>query len=94
MHRDDHELERFEKERRPGRPPTAKHLALKNRIEREMEEFKTGYKVPDLTKMENVEALKRWDGTNGSLAQVSFTWVARDPVPEAEEKAEKDEKME
>ncbi|TGZ81205.1 hypothetical protein EX30DRAFT_340847 [Ascodesmis nigricans] len=91
VHRNDPELERFESERRPGRPPTTKHLALKNRIEKELDEFRTGYKVPDLTTMENVKALQQWDGTEGSLAQITFIHVAKDPVPAT---VEADSKME
>jgi translation machinery-associated protein 16 len=81
VHRDDHELERYEAERRPGRPPVAKHLELKNRIEKEVEEFRTGFYVPDLQDFDNIMNLQRWDGKTGSLAQVKFTRVPQeDPL--------------
>ncbi|KAF8252835.1 hypothetical protein K440DRAFT_594429 [Wilcoxina mikolae CBS 423.85] len=78
VHRDDHELERYEQERRPGRPPLPKHMDLKNRVEREMEEFVTGFHIPDLQDWQNIENLQRWDGTIGSLAQVRFTRVTKE----------------
>lgn len=91
MCRDDDELEEFVKNRRPGRPALPKHLALQQRIEKEKEEFRTGFLVPDMTDFVNVATLKRWDGTTGGLAQIEFTRVTRDPVPT---RAAEDEVME
>ncbi|KAA8908106.1 translation machinery-associated protein 16 [Sphaerosporella brunnea] len=83
VHRDDEELARFEAERRPGRPPVAKHLELKNKVEKELDEFRTGFYMPDLQDYENILNLQRWDGKLGSLAQVKFTRVSQEdpPVP-------------
>ena len=88
MHRDDGELERYERERRPGRPPAPKHTALKNRVEKEIEEFRTGFYMPDLQDWENIENLQHWDGKTGSLALVEFTRVAKDDPPAPEDRME------
>jgi len=78
VHRDHRELNRYEQERRPGRPRVPKHVELINRVERETEEFATGFRMPDLQDWENIENLKRWDGTVGSLAQVRFARVPKE----------------
>jgi translation machinery-associated protein 16 len=46
-----------------------------------MEEFVTGFHLPNLQDWQNIENLKRWDGTVGSLAQVRFTRVAKEALP-------------
>lgn len=92
VHRDDHELEEMEAARRPGRPPASKYLLLKNRIEKELDEFKTGYRVPDLTNMENVKYLQAWDGQLGGLSQVTFIHVTEQPL--STEKVAEEDKME
>ena len=86
VHRNDHELNRYEQERRPGRPRIPKHVELINRVERELEEFATGFRIPDLQDWENIENLKRWDGNVGSLAQVRFTRVVKEDLPVIEDK--------
>lgn len=65
-------------ERRPGRPPTMKQVQLKQKMDDELMEYGTGYYVPDLRDWGNIESLKRWDGTEGSLSQVKFTRTARE----------------
>ena len=80
VNREDSGLERFEQERRPGRPPLPKYLELKNKVEKEREEFRTGFYMPDLQDMNNIVNLQRWDGTTGSLAQVKFTRVSKEPL--------------
>ncbi|KAI5841287.1 translation machinery-associated protein 16 [Tricharina praecox] len=86
--REETELERYELERRAGRPPLPKYLELKNKVEREREEFRTGYLMPDLQDMVNIVNLQRWDGTTGSLAQVKFTRVSKEDPPVVEDKME------
>lgn len=81
VHRDDDELSRIQSERRSGRPASPKEDLLKQRINRELEEFRTGFYVPDLQNWENMEWLQRWDGSVGSLAQVKFTRISKDDSP-------------
>ncbi|KAI5842385.1 translation machinery-associated protein 16 [Morchella snyderi] len=78
VHRDDEELFEMHSERRPGRPTSTKEDLLKQRIDREIEEFRTGFYIPDLQDSENIERLRRWDGTVGSLAQVRFTRISKE----------------
>ncbi|KAI5794655.1 translation machinery-associated protein 16 [Pyronema domesticum] len=80
------ELERFESERRPGRPRIPKHQELINAVEAEKNEYVTGFYMPDLQDFDNIISLQRWDGNLGSLAQVKFTRVPKDdpPVPVAD----------
>ncbi|KAL7274914.1 translation machinery-associated protein 16 [Rhizina undulata] len=80
VHRDDEELAEFQSKRRPGRPATNKEDLLKMKIDKEIEEFRTGYYVPDLQDWANVERLKRWDGSVGGLAQITFTRITRDDL--------------
>lgn len=85
--RDEEELSECIKARRPGRPAHPKQLKLQQQIEKDREEFRTGFLVPDMQDFANVERLKRWDGTTGGLAQVNFTRVTRDPLPKKDEDA-------
>lgn len=71
----------MQSERRAGRPASPKEDLLKQRINRELEEFRTGFYVPDLQNWENIEWLQRWDGSVGSLAQVKFARVSKDGSP-------------
>ena len=43
-----------------------------------MEEFRTGFYVPDLQDWANIEWLQRWDGSVGALAQIRFKRIARE----------------
>jgi translation machinery-associated protein 16 len=73
------------KARRPGRPAHPKQVKLQQQIEKEREEFRTGFLVPNMGDWENVEKLKRWDGTTGGLAQIKFTRVTREPLPKKDD---------
>ncbi|KAF8461139.1 translation machinery-associated protein 16 [Kalaharituber pfeilii] len=78
VHRDDEERERLLKERRPGRPPSSKEDQLKMRFEKEDDEFRTGFWMPDLSDPDNVQKFVAWDGTHGSLPLVKFTRITND----------------
>lgn len=91
VHRDDAELSRMQSERRAGRPASTKEDLLKQRINRELEEFRTGFYVPNLENMENMEWLQRWDGSVGSLAQVKFTRISKDESPVEMELSDEEE---
>jgi len=78
VHRNDEELSELQKARRPGRPPSAKEDSLKQSIAQEMEEFRTGFYVPDLQDWANIEWLQRWDGSVGALAQIRFKRIAKE----------------
>ncbi|KAI9868341.1 MAG: hypothetical protein M1813_005784 [Trichoglossum hirsutum] len=72
LHRDDEELSKLKKERRPGRPSSTREDMLKQRIEVEQKEFKTGFNIPDMEDQKNVEALLRWTGEWTALSNIKF----------------------
>lgn len=82
VRRDDEELVRYEAGRRPGRAAIPKHADLKNRVEKEREEFRTGFLIPDVYDLDNIVNLQLWDGTVGSLAQVNFIHVSKEDTAE------------
>ncbi len=53
-------------------------------MDTEAKELKSGFWIPDLRHMENVERLKRWDGQWGSLAALKFIRVTRESERVAE----------
>jgi translation machinery-associated protein 16 len=81
VHRNDEELSRMQRERRPGRPSSTKEDQLKLKIDREMEEYRTGFYMPDLQDWTNIEWLQRWDGNVGGLAQIRFTRITKEDSP-------------
>ncbi|KAF2197673.1 hypothetical protein GQ43DRAFT_466241 [Delitschia confertaspora ATCC 74209] len=80
IHRDDEELATLKAERRSGRPPSTREVLLKQRQTTEVGEYTSGYWVPDLEKAENLERLKEWDGSWGSLHRLKFVRILKDGV--------------
>ncbi|KAI9787639.1 MAG: hypothetical protein M1839_000170 [Geoglossum umbratile] len=72
LHRDDEELSKSKRERRPGRPSSTREDLLKQKIETEKNEFKIGFNTPDMEDGKNVEALLRWTGEWTSLSNIKF----------------------
>lgn len=72
----DDELEAVLKTHRPGRPipRRADEIRLVQKTEKEEYE-RAGFEMPDLTNIENVAALRRWDGTRESLNLVKLVRV-------------------
>jgi translation machinery-associated protein 16 len=46
-------------------------------MDRERDEFKTGYEVPDLTDGLVVKNLKSWNGTPGGLNTIKFIKISK-----------------
>ncbi|CEP60153.1 Tma16p LALA0_S01e04214g [Lachancea lanzarotensis] len=65
--RDDEELSELKKKRRSNRPPSNRQIALQQRTDTELKELETGFLVPDLTEAANVEFLRKWNQTFGSM---------------------------
>lgn len=76
--RRDADLEAERKLRRPGRPKSAKEDQLAMAIQAEHDEYRTGFKVPDLTDPHNVLALIQWPGDWGGLNNVKLVEVKRE----------------
>ncbi|KAJ5220356.1 hypothetical protein N7468_009560 [Penicillium chermesinum] len=72
INRDTEELTQLQQERRKGRPPTRREEALKQRLQTEEKEFKTGFWMPDLTEEDVLFALKRWNGQWSGLSTLKF----------------------
>ncbi|BFZ56878.1 translation machinery-associated protein 16 [Savitreella phatthalungensis] len=71
------ELEDEKAARRPGRPKSTKEDLLSMAIEQEQAEYKTGFKVPDMTDEVNVINLKAWKGDHGGLNHIKLVELPR-----------------
>jgi len=79
INRNSDELTRIKAERRPGRPPSTREDLLTNMLRQEEDEYKSGFEIPDLQDVKNVEALQEWTGEwNTMMSRVKFVRVARD----------------
>lgn len=75
INRDDEELNELVKKRRSNRPPSTRQVQLEQKKATEMEEFKKGFVCPDLTDIENVKFLRRWNQTFGSMSTLNLIRV-------------------
>ncbi|SCV05836.1 LANO_0H16248g1_1 [Lachancea nothofagi CBS 11611] len=66
--RDDEELEELKKKRRSNRPPANRQIILQQKRDFEMKELETGFLIPDLSDAKNVEFLRKWNQTFGSMS--------------------------
>lgn len=76
--RHDEELKELKDQRRPGRPPTSRQLALETVTENERQMYATGFRMPDLSNKETVERLKLWNGTSGGTTIMKFIHISKD----------------
>lgn len=72
------ELEKMEKERRPGRPPSNKYQKVKLLYDSESQEFKEGFNFVDVTDPLNVKHLSEWEGSWGGLNMIKMFRVRRE----------------
>jgi translation machinery-associated protein 16 len=78
IRRYDEELAALKAERRPGRPPSTREDLLKQKQATEMGEYKSGYWLPDLEDVVNLQVLKEWDGKWTSLHKLKYVRIAAD----------------
>jgi translation machinery-associated protein 16 len=78
--RDDEELAKLKSERRAGRPPSTRETLLKQNQEQEQKEYVSGFWVPDLEDMENLNKLKDWKGQWSGLNVIKFVRITKDSV--------------
>ncbi|KAH7138164.1 translation machinery-associated protein 16 [Dendryphion nanum] len=76
--REDEELSKLQAERRSGRPPSTRETLLKQIQATERGEYASGFWVPDLEDMANLEKLKSWNGQWASLATLKFIRVTKE----------------
>lgn len=74
--RHDDEIKAEQDRRRPGRPASARLDSLIDDKRIEMEEYKSGFEVPDLMDEENVQVLRKWEGDATSLWRLKMTRLA------------------
>ncbi|KAI4284518.1 MAG: hypothetical protein L6R38_001341 [Xanthoria sp. 2 TBL-2021] len=77
LDRDSTELSTIQSERRPGRPTSTGEDLLKQRIQVEANEYKSGYWIPDMEDMENLERLKEWNEQWTSLGTLEYVRIAK-----------------
>ncbi|SMN20560.1 similar to Saccharomyces cerevisiae YOR252W TMA16 Protein of unknown function that associates with ribosomes [Maudiozyma saulgeensis] len=78
IERDDEELNDLIKKRRSNRPPTTKQQMLQSKRDLEMEEFNKGFLCPDLTDIKNVEFLRKWNNSFGSMSTLKLMRIDSD----------------
>jgi translation machinery-associated protein 16 len=76
--RDDEELANLQAERRAGRPPSTRETLLKQNQAVEQGEYASGFWVPDLENVENLQKLKEWSGHWSGLATLRFARISKD----------------
>ena len=78
--RDDEELATLQAERRAGRPPSTRETLLKQNQAMEQGEYASGFWVPDLQDVENLQQLKKWNGEWSGLPTLKFARISKDGV--------------
>ncbi|KAK7208481.1 translation machinery-associated protein 16 [Myxozyma melibiosi] len=76
--RDDAEIQQLQASRRPGRPSSSRQDALQTRREFEMEEFKTGFYVPNLLDKNIVKAFRDWNEEWNGMGLLKFVRIAKE----------------
>ncbi|KAK9239799.1 translation machinery-associated protein 16, partial [Lipomyces kononenkoae] len=76
--RDDAELEQLKSTRRPGRPASARQDALQTRKDFEVEEFNTGFYMPDLMDKQNVKLFRDWNLEHSGIGHLRFVRIAKE----------------
>jgi translation machinery-associated protein 16 len=75
IRQNEEELAEIKKQRRAGRPPTAREELLKFQMAQlETEYQEQGFYVPDITNPTNVALLARWDGSSWPFL-VNVAWA-------------------
>ena len=76
--RDDEELSTLQAQRRAGRPPSTRETLLKQNQAVEQGEYASGFWVPDLENVENLQKLKEWSGRWLGLVTMQFARISKD----------------
>lgn len=74
----DDELATLKAERRPGRPPVTREVAITQQLEADAKEYVSGLWIPDLREEETLFTLRNWDGDWAGLNNMKFVRVMRD----------------
>lgn len=68
------EIEELERQRRPGRPRPAKLDSLLHQREKDEQEYKDGFEIPNLLSPATVRAVLSWEGSLGGLSSIK-DWI-------------------
>jgi translation machinery-associated protein 16 len=71
------ELADLQAGRKHGKLPGARELNMRQQQVNEMKEFETGYWIPDLTDVKNMERLSEWNGQWVGLNCIKFVRVTK-----------------
>jgi translation machinery-associated protein 16 len=77
LSRFDSELATLKAERRPGRPPATREVAIKQQLELDNREYDSGLWIPDLRDEETLFSLRNWQGEWSGLNTMGFVRVTR-----------------
>ncbi|KIN01024.1 hypothetical protein OIDMADRAFT_103715 [Oidiodendron maius Zn] len=80
VHQYDEEFDALKKERRPGRPPSTREDLLRIKIATDLKEYENGFYLPDLTDVDNVVLLDRWEGAWSYLSTLKWVRISSDGV--------------
>lgn len=75
LDRNNSELETLKETRREGRPKSSRQDLLERAKDMELAEYKSGFKVPVMNDLENLEELRHWKGDVGGLQKIRFHLV-------------------
>lgn len=73
----DDELATLKSERRPGRPPVTREVAIKNQLDADKKEYDAGMWIPDLRDEETLFSLRNWQGEWAGLNIMKFVRVTK-----------------
>lgn len=71
------ELETLRESRREGRPKSSRQDLLERTREMELAEYRSGFKVPVMDDLVNLEELRHWKGDVGGVQKIRFHLVQR-----------------
>ncbi|KAE9967886.1 hypothetical protein EG328_007923 [Venturia inaequalis] len=78
LKRNDESLSQIKSERRAGRPPSTQEIQLTALIENDKKEYVSGFWIPDMTDVKNLEKLREWGGQWIGLNVLKFVRVFED----------------
>ncbi|POS86805.1 hypothetical protein EPUL_001505 [Erysiphe pulchra] len=70
------QLSQLKKERRPGRPSSAREDLIRIKVAAGEKEYKDGFYMPDLTDENNIVFLKKWEGSWSYLSTLKWVRVS------------------
>lgn len=90
INQNNEELEKLKSERRKSRPPTNRQNLLEEKLKHDLDVYKTGFKIPDISDKLTVERVRDWNGTTGATTVMKFIRISKDmtefPTQEVEMK--------